>query len=308
MVAPLVTILTPTYNHASYLAEGLDSVLAQTYPQWELLILDDGSTDGTGEIAKQYAAQDPRIRYLPQASKGIWRLAETYNTGLAAAQGKYIAVLEGDDVWPADKLARQTVWHITMSDLVFSHGSAEMVGDRANPIPIPAPFTGALKTERVLAGVLLRKLFMTAATVMINRAVLERVGGFQSVRGFPAVDLPTWIRLCQEPGVVYGADALLGYWRVHAGQTSQDRGVEMAVGSMQIRIDGLRGRRLPGVSESVIRAMHRPIIAGAYLHRLQHAIQARNRLEAYQSIAYVIRHGPILHKLQALRSVTKLLY
>ena len=75
----------------------------QTYRNWEMVIVDDGSTDDTVRIARQYAKEDERIRVFPRENVGIFRLAETYNFGVARSSGEFVAVLEGDDVWEANK-------------------------------------------------------------------------------------------------------------------------------------------------------------------------------------------------------------
>ena len=102
---PIVSIITPTYNHENFIGECIESVLAQTYPYWEQIIIDDGSTDRTDEIIAQY--DDERIKYIRQDNVGIWRLSETYNKALRISRGTLIAVLEGDDFWPSNKLERQ---------------------------------------------------------------------------------------------------------------------------------------------------------------------------------------------------------
>ena len=103
----LVTILTPTYNHEKYLADCIESVLAQTYQDWEMIILNDGSTDRTEEIAATYRDADSRIRLVSQENVGIFRLSETYNKGVALSNGGYLDILEGDDCWVPEKLALQ---------------------------------------------------------------------------------------------------------------------------------------------------------------------------------------------------------
>src|SRR5688500_377534 len=99
MKSPLVTIVTPAYNQKRYIAECVESVLAQTYPHWEQIVVDDGSTDGTPEIVESY--RDPRIRCIRLPHRGLAALGESYNTALAAARGELVAILEGDDLWPA---------------------------------------------------------------------------------------------------------------------------------------------------------------------------------------------------------------
>ena len=118
-VHPVVSIITPTYNHEGYIAQCIESVLSQTYPHWEQIIIDDGSSDRTGDIASQY--KDERIKYIRQNNRGIWRLGELYNEALRLAKGEYIAILEGDDFWPSNKLELQLKAHFG-SSAVLSWG------------------------------------------------------------------------------------------------------------------------------------------------------------------------------------------
>src|SRR5258707_3339207 len=100
MAPPLVTILSPAYNQRRYIGQCIESALSQTYPQWEQIIVDDGSTDGTREIVAEYG--DPRIRLICLPHRGLGALAQSYNAALAAARGSLVGILEGDDAWPAD--------------------------------------------------------------------------------------------------------------------------------------------------------------------------------------------------------------
>jgi glycosyltransferase involved in cell wall biosynthesis len=105
---PLVSVITIFHNEQRFLAEAIESVLAQTYDRWELLLCDDGSTDGSSAIAQRYAAAQPdRIRYLEHDGHANRGMSATRNLGLGSAQGEAIAFLDGDDVWVPEKLARQ---------------------------------------------------------------------------------------------------------------------------------------------------------------------------------------------------------
>jgi len=105
MKLPLVTILTPTYNHSRFIEDCIRSLLAQSFQDWEQIIIDDGSTDDTRE--KTGGFHDERITYIYQNHTGLERLGETYNRGLRLARRKYVAILEGDDMWPKHKLELQ---------------------------------------------------------------------------------------------------------------------------------------------------------------------------------------------------------
>jgi glycosyltransferase involved in cell wall biosynthesis len=101
---PTVTVVVPLYQARDYVAAALDSILAQTFGDLEVVVVDDGSTDGGGEIVHEYAARDARVRYLRRENAGP---AAARNTGIAAARAAVIAFLDSDDLWLPEKLARQ---------------------------------------------------------------------------------------------------------------------------------------------------------------------------------------------------------
>jgi glycosyltransferase involved in cell wall biosynthesis len=100
--SPLISIIIPCYNYAAYIRDAIDSILAQTYEHWEMLIIDDGSKDGTAAIAQEYASRDARIAYHYQINQG---LSAARNTGLALAKGEYVQLLDADDYLAPEKLA-----------------------------------------------------------------------------------------------------------------------------------------------------------------------------------------------------------
>ena len=102
---PLVSVIMPAYNAEKYIGEAIASVCAQTYENWELLILDDGSADRTAEIAQAYAQRDARIRVLRNLQN--MGVARTRNRGFDLAQGEWIALLDSDDRWRVQKLEKQ---------------------------------------------------------------------------------------------------------------------------------------------------------------------------------------------------------
>ena len=104
-MTPRVTVLTATYNQAAFVRTCLESVLAQTMADWEMIVVDDGSDDGTPDLVR--ACRDPRVRVLGLDHAGIGRLSDRYNQALERAAGPLVAVLEGDDWWPREKLAAQ---------------------------------------------------------------------------------------------------------------------------------------------------------------------------------------------------------
>lgn len=215
---PLISIITPTYNHEEFIGRCIESVLAQTYPNWEQIIIDDGSTDKTRDIITQY--KDERINYIRQDNVGIWRLGETYNKALQISQGELIAVLEGDDFWPADKLEKQFPT-FERKGVVLSWGKAAVTNSRGKTLwIIPKSFSWFKnRTRREVLRKLLLHNFIPACTAMCRKDALLSVGGFKQPEYTPYVDFPTWLELSLI-GEFYPVDEILGYWRRHRDQAS----------------------------------------------------------------------------------------
>ena len=105
MVAPLLTVIMPSYNAERFIAESIDSVVGQSLNDWELIVIDDASTDGTQEVVSDYQRRDRRIRLITQeANRGA---AHARNKGLDQARGEMIAFIDSDDIWFSDKAAKQ---------------------------------------------------------------------------------------------------------------------------------------------------------------------------------------------------------
>jgi glycosyltransferase involved in cell wall biosynthesis len=222
--ASLVSIITPAYNHQDYIATCIDSVLAQTYGNWEQIIIDDGSTDDTGKIVSQY--RDPRIRYERQSNRGPFELAHTYNRALSLAKGELIAILEGDDFWPPDKLA--TLMPAFREDaVVLAYGErvdVDVTGRRQRRK------TGTARRRESLGNLLLRndpvgsatrymlledgRSLVGPCTAVIRKSALDKIGGFQWVAGLPLTDYPTFLELSMIGKFFYSRQTL-GYLRRH---------------------------------------------------------------------------------------------
>lgn len=101
---PKVSIITPTYNRANYLQKSIESVMNQTFKNFEYIIVDDGSSDDTREVVRFFSESDERVKYLFQKNSGV---NVALNNGLSKASGNYIAILEDDDIWRNDKLEKQ---------------------------------------------------------------------------------------------------------------------------------------------------------------------------------------------------------
>lgn len=218
-----VAVITPTYNHARFISACIDSVLAQTYPHWEMVIVDDGSTDATLLDANAYA--DPRIQVLTGVHRGLPALGEVYQRALQQTNAPLIAVLEGDDTWPRDKLARQ-VTHFDDPSIVLAYGAAGLIDSEGCVYAIYNRHPKGPAAENTPVGAILPYLleqnFIPAPTVMLRRSALEASGGFWQPPSVPYVDHPTWLRLSLRGRFSYDP-SVVGYWRRHPAQFTTSR-------------------------------------------------------------------------------------
>lgn len=222
----MISIITPTYNHQEYIGACIDSVLAQTYSDWEMIIIDDGSTDSTGDVITRY--KDSRIKYVRQENKGIYKLFETYNAALNMAKGEYIAILEGDDYWPDYKLELQ-VDDFKDNDVVLSFGYTQSIlsdGTLLGKIPIevlPVEAKTNIPIGRSAKYMMSRDnmTFTFPVSVLMRKKALERIGGFQQPPYLPLVDYPTFLYLTLEGKFVFH-DKILGFWRRHGQSITEN--------------------------------------------------------------------------------------
>jgi glycosyltransferase involved in cell wall biosynthesis len=223
---PAVSVITPAYNHRTFIGGCIQSVIGQGYQNWEQIIIDDGSTDGTAEIVRGYS--DPRIRYYHQENRGIEALAYSYNRALSLCRGELVAILEGDDLWPPEKLSR-LVPPFEDASVVLAYGEMceiSLGGEKAARISRTARMRRSLP-RRVLFNdpppsaaphmlTYYGHSLIPASTVVIRRSALDAIGGFQYVPGQRYVDFPTFIRLSTQ-GKFYYCSEVMGYRRMHPG-------------------------------------------------------------------------------------------
>ena len=221
---PRVSVIMVTADpHTLFIREAVDSVLSQTFGEWELIIVDDGPAWRVAEKVATY--NDPRIRYMRQEHIGVEQLGVTYNRTLALARSPLIAILEGDDYWPPDKLGIQ-IPAFDESDAVLSFGIVKVVSADGTPQPLRAPWPEAEKEPGALdnspvgrAAVAMARhwQYVSPASILIRRNALESIGGFQQPAYYPAVDFPTVLRLATLGPFQY-LPKVLGFGRHH--QTS----------------------------------------------------------------------------------------
>ncbi len=214
--APRVSVVLAVHDQARWLPATIASVQAQTCPDWELLLVNDGSTDDTAAIAAR-AAADPRIRYLPGPHR---ERCAARNRGIAAASAPLIAFLDGDDLWHPEKLARQLEALDAHPDAVLCYTIARYVDHAGRPLPIrrpPAPLSGEVLPRLARANI------MILASVVVRRSVLDVVGGFdEAMPTLGCEDWDLWLRVARCGPVVVVPEELT-FYRVHPANTAREQ-------------------------------------------------------------------------------------
>lgn len=212
MEAPLVTVIMPAYDSGSYIKEAIRSVMAQTWDNWELLVLDDGSRDDTCAQVQKLAAEESRIRLLYNGEN--LGAAKTRNRGLELAQGEFVALLDSDDRWHPQKLARQLqLLAETGADLCYCAYAIidDAGGQSRKPYTVP---------ERVDMDTLLRENVIGCSTVVLRRAAL---GENRFCTDFYHEDYILWLQLLQQGLRAVGCTEILADWRYRPDSRSFDK-------------------------------------------------------------------------------------
>lgn len=225
----LISICIPAYKADRFLAETLDSVARQTYPHWELSVVEDGSQDRTEEIVADFAARVSQpVRYLRHdRNRG---LPATRNTGIAAARGEWIALLDSDDLWTPDHLESLVPFtHDGQADLIHA-GSILFQTDTGNIIEVRAP-TQQMRRD-LPQSLFTGDYIIQPASVLLRRALWERVGGFDPAFRY-VEDRDMWLRCVRAGGrIVYsGRDTCL-YRKHPAGLSTHSAAMAAAAASV----------------------------------------------------------------------------
>lgn len=236
---PVVSVVVPAFNAAAYISPALQSVLAQTYRDIEVLVVDDASTDGTVAVVTALAAADRRIRLIRRATNG--GPAAARNAGLAAAAGRYTAFLDADDTWLPDKLARQVAAFEAHPGAVLVCCNARWVRDGVEEGTV---YDGC----RVESGGeawrgMLEDVFVGTPCAVVETATARALGGFDETLTV-GEDQDLWLRLAFTGAVIALPEVLVRY---------------------QLRDDGHMAR-------------HRALAASLWLRRLRGIIEERRAL------------------------------
>lgn len=212
---PKISIITISFNQGLFINQCIQSVLSQTYKNWELIIIDDCSTDNTKEILNKYKNYLNIKIYIHKKNHGITLFKKTYDEALSKATGDLVAMLDADDFWPNNKLATQKNDFFNKK-ILFSYGSTIMTDKKSLPIKLISYFK-AKKNQSIYTS-----------TTMFRKNSLLEIGGFKTEKKNKAIDLitPTTKALLKKNNFIVN-NQILGYYRKHSGslwyKTTKDK-------------------------------------------------------------------------------------
>ncbi len=215
----MISIIMPAYNAERYIKESIQSVLHQTYSDWELLILDDGSSDGTRQIAESFCARYPNIHYYQNPQNlGV---AETRNRGISLASGEWIAFLDSDDCWLPDKLKLQMELASDSASepdpILFLFTGSSFMDENSAPLDsyLPAP-------AKISYRELLKQNVVSCSSVMIRKELIQQYPMKHASEMHE--DFAVWLQILRDKQIsAYGIDQPLLIYRISSGSKSGNK-------------------------------------------------------------------------------------
>jgi len=228
---PLISIVIPTYNHASFLGRALKSVTDQTYINWEVIVIDNHSSDNTNEVMESFI--DPRIRYLKIHNNGV--IAASRNMGIRAANGEWIAFLDSDDWWTEDKL--KVCFNAINDKVDFVYHHLKMVSDKPRYLR-----RGLMKTPQLTVPVIMDLVLngnkIINSSVVVRKKLLLEIGGInEDVKVIASEDYDTWLRIAKLTNNFLCVPCKLGFYGVHGNNTSNISRKDMSVTDRVVTAD-----------------------------------------------------------------------
>ena len=208
----LISVIMPTYNCANFIGETIESVQAQTYQQWEMIIVDDRSTDNTKEIVEEYVKADDRIKYTCLEENSGAAVART--TAMELANGEYMAFLDSDDIWSEDKLEKQLSF-MKEQDIAFSCTAYEQIDEKGEPLNRIIRTVPKADYNRVLLDCPVGN-----STVMYN---VEKMGKFEVPNIRKRNDDALWLQMLKKEKYIYGMEPVLMRYRIRQNSISSNK-------------------------------------------------------------------------------------
>lgn len=205
----LISIITPSFNSGKFIVNTIESVLAQTYKNWEMIIVDDKSKDNSNEIIERYIEKDPRIKLIKlNKNSGV---ANARNVAIQESKGNYIAFLDSDDMWLPEKLEKQLSFMIE-NNYLFTYLGYQKVDENGKVIgKVEAPCKISYKD-------LLKTCYPGCLTVMINVKALANTSIPTNTK---REDYAFWLKIIKTTNFAFGLNQVLAQYRIHPQQNSR---------------------------------------------------------------------------------------
>ena len=220
MNKPLISVVIPAYNAEKYIEEALCSVLGQTYDNFEIVVVEDQSTDQTSSVIKKLAAKDARIRFF-QNPRNLG-IAKTRNFGIQAARGDFVAFLDADDYWEKNKIEKQLAIFERNDKVALVYSDGEIFGAPGNKVG--HKFSEFEKFQRgKVFGFLAWRDFIPTSSVIVKKKILEQVGGFcEDEKMRVGEDYYLWLKIVRFREIDYCPECLI-FYRVTQDSRSADK-------------------------------------------------------------------------------------
>jgi len=210
MTTPPISVVMPVFNGERFLREAVESILAQTYTHFEFVVINDGSTDGTGAILDSYAASDARVRVYHQDNRG---LVDSLNRGCAIAAGKYLAIMHADDLAVRERLEWQIEFMERHAETGVVGGAVEVIDGAGRLLDC---WRQPIENAEIQGALLRRNPFVHSAAMMRKEAFLS-AGGYRGF--FPAEDYDLWLRIAERWRLA-NLEAAVAKYRIHPDQST----------------------------------------------------------------------------------------
>jgi glycosyltransferase involved in cell wall biosynthesis len=254
-MTPCVSIIMPCYNAAAHLPSSVGSVLAQTFNDWELIAIDDGSSDATLDWLRKQS--DPRFRIHSQANQGV---SAARNAGLARASGRYVAFLDADDTWAAHFLGKMVAALQANPSAVLAYCGWQnlgLTGGRGEPF-VPPDYENDKKAETLFAGC----RWPVHAALVIRVAVLAAGGFDRTLKN--AEDYALWLRVATTAPIIRVPE-VLAFYHFHGGEQASGDHARAALQHWQVQQEYLAGH--PELGTVLGKSRARELMIGALLAR-----------------------------------------
>lgn len=210
---PVVSIITPMYNSSDFISSTIQSAISQTFCSWEMILVDDCSSDNSIELVNNFSAHDSRVRVISMAENSGAAVAR--NTAIEAARGRYIAFLDSDDVWLPRKLETQLAF-MKKRNIAFSYAAYEKINEFGQPLGMMG-VPGRINYSQILKCCVIGCLTAMYDTEKVGKVYMPLIRKRQ--------DFGLWLRILRQVDYAYGIQEPLAVYRVRNGSISSNKAV-----------------------------------------------------------------------------------